>query len=104
MNDYYKTCKFAKGGTKKHKKEQVSADTYAKVFEACKGKCALCGASNKPLQLHHILGRGKGLTDNYENCLMLCIDCHLNKVHGNLKHYRPILLELAKEIYKNGGI
>lgn len=55
MNDYYKTCKFAKGGTKKHKKEQVSADTYAKVFEACKGKCALCGTSNKPLQLHHIM-------------------------------------------------
>ena len=102
MNDYYRTCKFAKERTKKHKKEQVSKDTYTKVYEACKGKCVLCGVADNPykrLQMHHILGRGKGLTDNYKYCVMLCMECHISKVHGNLKYYRPILLEIAKELY-----
>jgi hypothetical protein len=30
---------------------------------------------------------------------MLCEECHLVKVHGNLKKYRPILLDIADRIY-----
>ena len=49
-------------------------------------------------------GRGKDLTDNYRNCVMLCHNCHHNVVHGNLKKYRPILLEITKEIYGKRGV
>jgi len=99
MNDYYKNCKFPKPTTKKHKRLQVSNETYTQVFEACNGMCVLCGTKQN-LELHHILGRGKDLTDEPTNCVMLCRDCHHGKVHQNLKHYRPILLEITKEIYR----
>ena len=42
---------------------------------------------------------GKYLTDEPTNCVMLCHDCHHNVVHGNLKKYRPILLDIASNIY-----
>lgn len=102
MNDYYRTCKFAKPGLKKKKTPKVSKDTYYRVFNACKGKCVLCGSA-KSLELHHILGRGKDLTDNYKYCVMLCTNCHHNVVHANLKKYRPILLDIVKEIYRYGS-
>jgi len=55
MNDYYKTCKFAKPEYKKHEKEKVSPETYQIVFEACKGKCVLMDRHcNGKLDLHHI--------------------------------------------------
>ena len=42
---------------------------------------------------------GKNLTDEPTNCVMLCHDCHQNVVHGNLKKYRPILLEISEVLY-----
>ena len=53
------------------KKVTVSKETYQKVFERDKGICRLCG-SNKDLHLHHINGRGKSLTNDINNCIMLC--------------------------------
>ena len=85
---------------KKRKKETVSKDTYQKVFEACKGKCIICG-TQKYLQLHHINGRGEKLTDNPKNCVMLCMKCHLEVVHKNQRKYRPILQKIARELYGN---
>lgn len=99
MNDYYKTCAFPKPQNKKKKRITVSDKTYYKVFNACKGTCVLCG-SKQSLELHHVLGRGKDLTDNYRFCVMLCTNCHHNVVHKNLKKYRPILLEICKRLYK----
>lgn len=77
------------------KKVEVSKETYQKVYERDKGICQLCGSSQN-LHLHHILGRGKNLTDNPDNCIMLCQNCHLEVVHKNQKKYRPILLEKVR--------
>ena len=74
----------------------VTDETYKKVYERDKGICQLCGTSQN-LQLHHILGRGKTLTNDINNCIMLCQNCHLNVVHKNQKKYRPILLEKNKK-------
>lgn len=73
-------------------KERVSKETYNKVFTRDKGKCAIC-ESQIALQLHHINGRGVGKTDNPNNCIMLCANCHLEVVHKNMKKWRPILNE-----------
>lgn len=97
--EYYLKCKFPKQAVKKKKREVVTDRTYYKVFTACKGTCVLCGARQN-LELHHILGRGKDLTNNGSLCVMLCHNCHHIKVHGNLKKYRPILLKIASNIYK----
>lgn len=77
---------------------KVSKETYEKVYKACEEKCVLCG-KKVGLELHHICGRGKFLTDEPLNCVMLCHNCHHNIVHGNLKKYRPILLEISEKIY-----
>lgn len=99
MNDYYKTCKFAKPTMAKKKRKTVSKETYRLVYETCQ-KCVLCGKQNN-LELHHVLGRGEGLTDNYRYCVMLCKHCHHAIVHQNLKKYRPILIEICEELYGN---
>lgn len=93
---YPKQTRIAKKGRKK----SVSKITYEKVYNACKGKCGLCGATQN-LELHHILGRGKDLTDNPDNCIMLCRNCHHEVVHQNNKKYRPILKEIRERIEEN---
>ena len=80
------------------KKYTVSEDTYRKVFEACQGMCVLCSTTQN-LELHHICGRGRYITNDPKNCVMLCHNCHHNKVHGNLKQYRPILMKISEVIY-----
>lgn len=79
----------------KHK-ETVSKTTYDKVFERDDRQCTICGIRTD-LQLHHINGRGKNKTDNPSNCVMLCMNCHLNVVHANNKKWRPILNKIVKE-------
>ena len=60
MNEYYKTCKFPKPSTKKHKRLTVSKDTYQKVYKACGGKCVLMdGTCNGGLELHHIMRKAE---------------------------------------------
>lgn len=73
----------------------VKKEIYDKVFKRDKGKCRLCGTSLN-LHLHHINGRGKDLTNDINNCIILCQHCHLEIVHRNQKKYRPILLELIE--------
>lgn len=92
MSIDYSNFAFPKIHTQKHKTETVKDSVYNEVFERDKGKCQLCGTTQN-LHLHHIEGRGKNLTNNVKNCIMLCENCHLNKVHKNQKKYRKILKE-----------
>lgn len=80
------------------KRYRTSEETYKKAYEACKGMCVLCGV-RVGLELHHIFGRGKYLTDQLPNCVFLCHNCHDKVVHGNLKKYRPILKRISEKIY-----
>lgn len=75
------------------KRITVTKETYDKVIERDDYKCRLCGATQN-LQLHHIYGRGKKLTNDINNCIMLCQHCHLEVVHKNQKKYRPLLKKL----------
>lgn len=93
----YSLFAFPKVPKVKKEREKTSEETYNEVFKICKGKCQLCG-TKKDLELHHIKGRGKGLTDNPQNCIMLCDDCHDNVVHKNQKKYRPILIKLREKL------
>lgn len=83
---------------KKASKNRIytTEETWNKVFERDEGRCALCGLGGR-LQLHHIHGRGKDLTNDVDNCILLCAECHLNRVHKNQKLYRPILEQIVKE-------
>lgn len=87
----YKKVKTIKKVSKK--REFVTDETYKKVFLRDKGKCKLCNTTDN-LHLHHINGRGKDKTNNVDNCIMLCENCHLNIVHKNNKYYRQYLNNL----------
>ena len=77
------------------KKITVTQDTYNKVMQRDNCRCRLCGTSLN-LHLHHIDGRGKDLTNDINNCIMLCRHCHLEVVHKNQKKYRPILKKIIE--------
>lgn len=79
-----------------NKRITVTEETYNKVMQRDRYKCRLCGTSLN-LHLHHIEGRGKDLTNNINNCIILCENCHLNLVHKNQKKYRPILKEMINK-------
>lgn len=73
---YHKNKKGNGIGQKSNKKESVTDEVYKIVYERDKGKCRLCGTS-KNLHLHHINGRGKNLTNNINNCIILCRELSL---------------------------
>ena len=71
---------------KKKKKSQksnseISTETYWEVYHREKGCCAVCG-SKDGLEEHHIVTRSKGGTGTPDNLILLCKDCHYNKLHG----------------------
>jgi 5-methylcytosine-specific restriction endonuclease McrA len=78
----------------RHKRPIVDKIVHSLVLERDK-YCQLCGNGNN-LQLHHINGRGKYLTNNVSNCIMLCQHCHMEVVHKNNKVYRPLLNEIIE--------
>jgi len=76
------------------------------------GKCEMCGTSER-LQVHHILARRFGGTDDDPNLALLCYDCHFKTVHKYgkygihtwaVKHrqIRPEQLCVTKDALKKG--
>ena len=92
LDKEYKQVKKIKPVSKKRK--TVSKKTYEEVFNRCNGSCALCGTV-RGLELHHINGRGKYLTDDPNNCIMLCSHCHHEVVHKSNKYWREKLKEMV---------
>ena len=64
--------------------------------------CELCGKVrpiNNGLQIHHIIYRSHMGTDDVENCMCLCVDCH-NMAH-NSKLSTEYLKKLHEQFIKN---
>lgn len=77
----------------------VSKSTYQTVMKRDGAACVIC-KSQTALQLHHINGRGTGKTDNADNCVMLCRECH-ERVHQDQRRFRPKLNEYIERKKKN---
>lgn len=58
-------------------------------------KCYICGESMFT-QKHHILPRSKGGSDNQENLIVLCANCHAGAHHG--MYTQDELIDLKHEV------
>lgn len=55
-------------------------------------RCALCD-STKYLQVHHCVPRGQGGTNNVQNLICLCADCHALAHGTNLRDWQDVTPE-----------
>ena len=56
----------------------------AEVMERDGHKCRMCGTSRGLADVHHIIKRSQGGTDEMDNLILLCRNCH-NKQHGQVQ-------------------
>ena len=64
-------------------------------------KCQRCGKKNCRLEVHHIIYRSKGGSDDESNLITLCKECHDNVHKGNLvltKKPKKMLLKYATQM------
>jgi 5-methylcytosine-specific restriction endonuclease McrA len=52
----------------------------AEIMERDGHKCRMCGTSQGLADVHHIIKRSQGGSDDADNLILLCRDCH-NKFH-----------------------
>lgn len=80
----------------------ISKQTRRKIEQAWNYQCAICG-NNDFLEVHHIIPKEKGGTDDYDNLILLCARCH-SGIHKrqynpqNYKQHTSIDYESAKPI------
>lgn len=75
----------------------------AKAVEAAAAHCCVCHRFDAGhVEVHHITPQVDGGTDDFENAIALCFDCHAWAGHYNRKHpkgfnYSPAFLRLARD-------
>lgn len=63
----------------------VSKATRNKLEKCWNSRCAIC-CGNDYLEVHHLIAKSAGGTDDYDNLILLCACCHA-AVHN--KAYNP---------------
>jgi len=63
--------------------KDFSKRTVTKIMKRANVCCALCGWKEASCDIHHIVAKSKGGTNNMDNLIILCPNCH-RKVHFNL--------------------
>lgn len=80
------------------KKKIVKSKELLASYRIGKNNCELCGfycASDG--QVHHIVFRSQGGSDEHSNLAYLCVHCHIPKAHGpECREVKQILLEQKK--------
>ena len=67
----------------------ISKETRKRVYQREGWACAVC-SSNRQLEVHHIIKRSRGGSNDVQNLVCLCHDCHCI-AHG--ERVRPLHLE-----------
>ena len=88
-------CKNCKRVTRRASKNaqsilELSKRTVKKLLKRAKFGCVMCGWNRTSLDIHHILHKSKGGTDDHENLIALCPNCH------RLAHEGKYELEILK--------
>ena len=68
--------------------------------------CALCGWNELPCEVHHIIPREEGGTDDLDNLIYVCPNCHrilhLDKSRYTLEYLKEHSIIHYKKIKKEG--
>ena len=78
-----------------------------KALICCKRHCCICGKSKGlNIEVHHIVPKGSGGPDTFDNAIPLCFDCHstvgsYNPLHPKGNKYSPKeLKQLRDDFYE----
>ena len=80
---------------------EFSKRTVIKILKRMKAKCSICGWNESTCDIHHIVAKKDGGTDDMENLICVCPNCH-RVCHTTDKYSTEFLknLSLDKE-YKD---
>lgn len=75
------TCNNCKNNAVHYKKNpksifDFSKRTVSKIFSRGKVKCVLCGWNNATCDVHHIISKKDGGSNDNSNLIILCPNCH----------------------------
>lgn len=70
---------------------ELSSRTISKIFKRANAKCSMCGWNKTSLDLHHIIHRKNGGTNEHDNLISLCPNCH------RMAHENQYSIEQLKE-------
>ncbi len=62
-----------------------------------KDYCQICGRGGETLCSHHLKSKGSGGTDDEDNMITVCANCH-GKIHNGKISREEVLKAKAKEI------
>lgn len=77
-----------------------STRTVAKILKRGEIKCVMCGWDKTTLDIHHILPKKEGGTDDNSNLIPLCPNCH-RMAHEKLYDKEDLIKFNLKEIFSN---
>lgn len=77
-------------------------ETREYLLEKWERACAYCDATNKPLQVEHVVSKANGGTDRVSNLVIACKDCNEKKgtqdIRNFLAHDKPRLDKIIKQL------
>lgn len=71
---------------------QLSTRTVAKILKRANKKCSLCGWNESTCDIHHIIEKKDGGSDDMENLICVCPNCH-RIIHNENKYSFELLVE-----------
>ena len=75
-------CNKCKKHNRVHSKKNIrtiydlSRRTISKILKRINAKCSICGWSESSCDIHHIIPKKDGGTDDMNNLIMVCPNCH----------------------------
>ena len=71
------------------------------LFE-CRHRCTVC--SEKCFEIHHIIEQGEGGTNDIDNLIVLCPNCHQHRCHRSAEFTRDQLQLYKKRLKEKNEV
>lgn len=84
----------------------ISARTKSKILKRLGLSCFKCGWNEASCDVHHIVPRSKGGTNDHTNLTILCPNCHRvahEKNQADFKNFEEVVGDKWKEYYYTNG-